>query len=112
MTGLTRRQSLYILLAREPEFRAAAFRADATPPLGEPLIWVEPAKQILDPLWAKGVIIEDGDRRYVLCALDWCGVGGSIHTMFRQRLADAARTAIANVVVQSVHQHTAPYVDG
>ena len=112
MTGLTRRQSLYLLFAREPRFRAAAFRADATPPLGEPLIWVDPAKEILDPLWAKGVVIEDGNRRYVLCALDWCGVGGSVHAMFRQRLADAARTPLANVVLQSVHQHTAPYVDG
>ena len=112
MTGLTRRQSLYLLLAKEPRFRAAAFRADATPPLGEPLIWVEPAKEILDPLWAKGVVIQDGSKRYVLCALDWCGVGGSVHTLFRRRLAEAVRTPIANVVVQSVHQHTAPYVDG
>ena len=92
--------------------RVAAFRADATPPLGEPLIWVAPATQILDPLWAKGIILDDGQQRIVLCAIDWCGIGSSTYRLFTQRIAEAAATSVPNVSLHSVHQHTAPYIDG
>jgi hypothetical protein len=94
------------------QLRVAAFRADATPPLGEPLIWVDPAKEVLDPLWAKGVILDDGHQRIVLCAIDWCGIGSSTHRLFKRRIAEAASTKTSNVSVHAVHQHTAPYVDG
>ncbi|MFB3825550.1 MAG: hypothetical protein ACE15B_02230 [Bryobacteraceae bacterium] len=94
------------------ELRVAVFRADATPDPGEPLIWITPAAKVEDPLWAKGVIIEGGGGRYVLCAVDWCGIGGGLHRFFRDRIAKAAGTDAARVVVQTVHQHTAPYADG
>ncbi len=69
--------------------RVAAFRADVTPALGEPLIWVDPTREVLDPLWAKGVVIEGPGGRVVLCAVDWCGLGGYVHRMFREKLAQA-----------------------
>ncbi len=94
------------------QLRVAPFRADATPPLGEPLIWVTPAARVADPLWAKGVVLEAGGVRYVVCALDWCGIGGSVHRLFRQKLAEAAGTELSRVALQTVHQHTAPYIDG
>jgi len=94
------------------QLRVAAFRADATPALGEPLIWVTPAARVADPLWAKGVVLEDGKSRYVLCAIDWCGIGGSTHRMFREKLAAAAGTEASRVALHAVHQHTAPYIDG
>ncbi len=92
--------------------RVATFRCDVTPNLGEPLIWTTPATKIEDPLWAKGIVLDDGHTRYVLCAIDWCALGGSTHLLFRNRIAEAAATDAARVAVQSVHQHTAPYVDG
>ena len=92
--------------------RVATFRADATPAPGEPLIWTMPTSRVEDPLWAKGVVIESGGSRYVICALDWCGVGGSIDLMLRERMAAAARTEPARVALQSVHQHAAPYIEG
>lgn len=94
-----------------PRLRLATFRSDVTPDLGEPLIWVTPAMKVEDPLWAKGVVLEDGRARYVLCAIDWCGLGGSTHSLFRSKIAAAAGTSVARVAVQSVHQHTAPYID-
>lgn len=104
--------ALRVIAAPTPHLRVAAFRADATPPLGEPLIWVDPAKEILDPLWAKGVILDDGRHRIVLCAIDWCGIGSSTHRLFTRRIAEAASARISDVSVHAVHQHTAPYVDG
>lgn len=94
------------------QLRVAAFRADATPALGEPLIWVTPAARVADPLWAKGLVLEDGGTRYVLCAIDWCGIGGSTHRTLREKIAAAAGTDVSRVALHSVHQHTAPYIDG
>lgn len=115
MAGNTsRRGFLTAMLAAPParRLRLATFRADVTPTLGEPLIWVTPAREVMDPLWAKGVILDDGGARYVLCAVDWCGLGGSTHLLFRQRLAAAAGAEVSRVAVQAVHQHTAPYIVG
>ena len=87
---MTRRQWAAMMAApalSSRPLRAAAFRADATPPLGEPLIWVTPAKEVLDPLWAKGIVLDDGQQRIVLCAVDWCGIGGATHLHFRTRIA-------------------------
>ncbi len=92
--------------------RAGTFRADVTPAAGEPLIWTTPAAKVEDPLWAKGVILDDGVSRSVLCAVDWCGLAGSSLDLFRRRIAAAAGADPARVAVHTVHQHTAPYVDG
>lgn len=102
----------WLTLPSPAELRVAAFRADLTPRLGEPLIWVKPASEVMDPLWAKGVVLDDGRQRVVICAVDWCGIGGTIHDALRGRMADAARTHVSRVALQSVHQHTAPYADG
>lgn len=99
------------VVAREP-VRAASFRADVTPALGEPLIWVDPASEILDPLWAKGVVIDGPAGRVAICAVDWCGLGGWAYRKFRDRLAGAVRSDPSRVAVQTVHQHTAPYIEG
>ncbi|MEN6604845.1 MAG: hypothetical protein ABFD86_20725 [Bryobacteraceae bacterium] len=92
--------------------RVATFKVDATPWKGEPLIWVVPTSKVEDPLLVKGVVIEDSGNRYVLCALDWCALSNSAHDLFRSRIAAAAGTDVARVAMQTVHQHTAPYIDG
>jgi hypothetical protein len=93
------------------ELKVAAWRADVTPPEGEPLIWVTPVKEVLDPLWAKGLVLEDGRRRYVLVAMDWCGISGAWHLALREAIARGAGTEARFVSLHVVHQHTAPYVD-
>lgn len=93
--------------------RLATFRCDVTPRLGTPIYSsYKPLETVEFPLLARGVIIEDGGQRYVLCAVDWCELCNSTHTLFRRRLADAVGTDIARVAVQTVHQHTAPIADG
>lgn len=94
------------------DLRVAPFQADATPAMGEPLIWVTPTTKVLDPLFAKGVIVESKGRRYVMCAMDWCGVSGRTHYMLREALAKGAKTKVDYVTLHTVHQHSAPYIDG
>ncbi len=96
--------------ARSGAVKLAGFRADATPATGEPLIWVTPLQTVLDPLWAKGLVLEQGGRRLVICAMDWCALGGAAYHKLRHAMAQAAGGA--EVLLHTVHQHAAPYVDG
>ncbi len=93
--------------------RLATFQCDVTPPAGgHPLIWVVPVKEVEDPLLAKGIVLDDGHARIVLCAVDWCGLCNSTYDLFREKIAAAAKTQVSRVAVHCVHQHTAPYTDG
>jgi len=92
--------------------RIATFVCDVTPPLGTPIYSsYKPLETIEHPLLAKGVVLEDEAGRYVLCAVDWCELCNSTHTLFRRKIAEAAGTDVAHVAVQTVHQHTAPMGD-
>jgi len=97
--------------AAESCLRVATFRCDITPPLGH-LLYAKALKTIEHPLEAKGIVLDDGRCRYVLCALDWCTVSNGTHLMFRRKAAAAAGTDVKNVCVQCVHLHTAMSVDG
>ena len=98
---------------RPQGLRVATFSCDVTPPVGgQPLIWTTQVATIEDPLLAKGIVLDDRHARYVLCAVDWCGLCNSTHRLFRTKLADAVGTDVSRVMVHCVHQHTAPYVDG
>ena len=95
-----------------PVLRVAVFRADVTPPLGHPTYpSYKPLATIEQPLSAKGVVLDDGQRRYVLCAIDWCVIGHSTRSEFRRKAAVAAGTDPAYVTMHAVHQHTAPTID-
>jgi hypothetical protein len=97
----------------EKALRVATFEAEITPPIGTPLCdgLVMPAKEIVDPLSARGIVLLTGDRPIVLCALDWVGVGNSGHRAFREALAKAAGTTVDRVCVHCLHQHDAPGCD-
>jgi hypothetical protein len=98
--------------ADEP-LRIAVFHADVTPPVGTPLCdaLCKPAKEIVDPLSARGVVLLGAGQPIVLCALDWVGVGNSGHDTFRAELARAAGTTTQRVAVHCLHQHDAPGCD-
>jgi hypothetical protein len=96
-----------------PTFHLATFTADVTPPIGHPLCggWIPEARAVDDPLFAHGVVLLGMGRPVVLCAVDWCGIRNDAHLAFRQALAKATHTVAANVAVQTVHPHNAPFAD-
>ena len=100
--------------ADEPApLRIALFQADVTPPLGAPLCHgnVQPAKEIVDPLSARGVVLLGQRQPIVLCAFDWVGIGNAAHDFCRETLAEAVGTSPDRVCVHVVHQHDAPGID-
>ena len=58
-----------VFAAKDGPYRISTFSCDTSPPKdGHPLIWLVRVKTIETPLLAKGVVIENGKDRYVLCA--------------------------------------------
>ena len=95
---------------RSPQLRLATFCCEATPPLGSPLRH-QPLETVESPLLAKGVVLDDGRARYILCSIDWCLTNYSTHLSFRRSMAEAAGTDESRVALHCVHQHTAPWGD-
>ena len=101
-----------LCLSEAAELRVATFRCDVTPPLGfltNPSF--KPLETIEHPLLAKGIVLDDGQHRYVLCAIDWCTLCNSTYDLFRQKVAEGAGTDPSRVAIHTVHQHTAPIAD-
>lgn len=110
--GLAPRGVLAAPTAGAVRQRLSTFCCDVTPPLGAPIYSsYQPLARIEHPLLAKGVVLDDGGRRYVLCAVDYCELCNSTHTLFRRKLAEAVGTDVSHVAVQTIHQHTAPMAD-
>ena len=92
------------------QLRVATFCRVVTPPLGSPLRH-RPLETVEDPLLAKGIVLDDGHGRYVLCSMDWCLTNYATHLSFRRKMAQAAGTDASCVALHCVHQHTAPWGD-
>lgn len=96
----------------EPSLRfgVASFSADATPPLGHPLVGIKikPTEVIEEPLLLKGIVLRDGDARIVLATLDWCTLSADAYDTFRRRIAAAAGTSPSRVAVHCTHTHSGP----
>ena len=95
-------------------FQIALFQSDITPPLGHPLCagWYPPAKSIETPLVAKGIIlIAEGQKPVVLCALDWSELSNGDYDRWRQEIAAAVDTDADRVAVQCIHAHDTPWPD-
>ena len=99
--------------SEDAPLRVACFQADITPPLGNPLCMglVMPAKEIVTPLTARGVILLGAGQPIVLCSLDWVGVGNESYDAFREELARATGTVRDRVALHALHPHDAPGSD-
>ncbi len=100
--------------ARSAErLRLATFQIDATPPLGSPLCngGVKPAREIVSPLTARGVVLLGAGEPIVLCAFDWVGIGNESYDAFRKAMAQSVGTTADRVALHTLHQHDAPGSD-
>lgn len=99
-------------IAAEP-LRIAVFQADVTPPIGAPLCYggVKPAREIVEKLSARGLVILTGEKPIVLCAVDWVLTSNGGYNSFREALAKAADTSVDRVAVHCLHPHDTPGVD-
>ncbi len=105
------------LQAEEPSqtnpLQIATFQCDITPPIGSPLCYghVSPAKEIVDPLSARGIIFLNAGKPIVLLALDWVGANNGTQDVWKERLASALETTMDRCTIHCLHQHDTPGVD-
>lgn len=106
-------QVFLLATLRADNLRLATFQADVTPPIGAPLCNgnVVPAKKIVAPLTARGIVLLGSGRPVVVCAFDWVGIGNGAYDVCRERLAEAVGTDADRVTVHTLHQHDAPAAD-
>lgn len=90
--------------------KIVTFNEDVTPKLGMPVAYA-PARKIVTPLYARGVVILSDEQPVVLCAVDAIGIGNLGYDTWREKLAEAAGTSPERVAVHSLHQHDAPRID-
>lgn len=94
------------------ELRVATFRCDVTPPLGQNIPSLKPMEIIDSPLLLKGVVLDDGRRRYVYGAVDWSEICNSTYLMFCRKIAEGVGTDPSRVAIHAIHQQAAPVADG
>ncbi len=132
LTGLGGERSVVWADSDQFVWEVATFEADITIPIGHACMGggVADAKEILDPLWAKGFVLRPAGLKkpgsdslepppagkavafpIVVVALDWCQCNNDSHDRWREVLAEAAGTTRQRVFLATVHQHDAPICD-
>ena len=99
--------------AAEPRFTVAAFAEEVSPPIGHPCMGggIAPVKEIVDPLFATGFVLQGAGDPVVLVAVDWCEIRNDAYDRWRDAVAEAVGTKRERVLVSALHQHDAPVAD-
>lgn len=99
--------------AQPPKLTLSTFVTEITPPLGHPLMGggIAPAKEIVDPLFAHGFVLQGLDKPVAFVALDWCEIRNGAYDLFREKIAKSIGTDAPRVMLCAIHQHDAPIVD-
>ena len=94
-------------------YELSTFSAEVTVPLGHALMGggIAPASEVVDPLFAHGLILFGARDPIVFLAVDWCEIRNDAYDRWRTALAEAAGTVPQRVILASVHQHDAPVAD-
>jgi hypothetical protein len=94
--------------------RITSFISDVTNPVGSSVCSSSAnfVESIRDPLFARGLVLEDGKKRFVFCTVDYCGVAGKFYEQWCKKIAKAAGTLPEFVALHAVHQHQAPWLIG
>jgi neutral ceramidase len=89
--------------------KAGVAKVDITPPVGVPLWGYElrDSTGTLDPLYARVLVLEAGDKRLALVTLDLGRTFGR-DSIDRLRRAATASSGISYVFVAATHDHSAP----
>jgi len=103
----------FVGLAARGDFQVATFEADITISVGHACMGggVADAREIADPLFAKGFVLLGAGQPVVVVALDWCQCNNESYDRWREGLARAAGTTPQRVMLATVHQHDAPICD-
>ena len=95
------------------QLKAGAAMIDITPPAGTHLAGSgagehRPAEAVMDPLFAKAIVFEGGDRRVCMVILDLTIVTGDYTDRIRAAIGEQTGIPPGAVMVQATQTHSAP----
>lgn len=96
----------------QPSLRAGAATVDITPPLGTHLAGAvgtyRPAEAVLEPTFARALVVERAERRLCLVVLDVCLVTAEYSALIRQAATELLGCSPEAVLVCATQTHSAP----
>ncbi len=95
--------------ASDRVLRAGAAVADITPPLGEMVVGgfaPFPATEIHDKLYAKCLVLDDGQTQIALVICDNLGIVREVYDEARELIAKESKLPIDNILMAATHTHS------
>lgn len=100
------------LWSAEPQrLRAGFARADITPQLPTAMAGYYSARlstETHDPLWCRATVLDDGQQRVAIVALDLISTNDWMTDESRRLIEDQVQIPAANVMISATHSHTGP----
>jgi neutral ceramidase len=97
------------------ELKGGTAKVDITPPIGA---WLsgygsrnKPSEGILDPLYAKALVLEDGREKIAIVSADLLWVPLKMTNEIRQQVHEKLGIPPQNVMICGTHTHFAPKID-
>lgn len=99
--------------AEQRQFKLSTFLEEVTIPLGHPCMGggIAPAREVLDPLFVHGFVLQGIGKPVAFVAVDWCEIRNGAYDRFRSKVAAAIGTDPVRVMLCALHQHDAPIAD-
>lgn len=100
-----------VAVAEPALFQVGRARVCITPPLGVELAGyyhVREAKSILNDLYARAIVIENGETRLALVSCDLIGMTGEVSTAAKAFIENETGIPASNVMICATHTHTGP----
>ena len=97
--------------AGQGQFRAGAAQVDITPPNGTPMAgsyFTRVSTGVLDPIFAKAIVVEQGGAKAALVALDLSYTTRPLVVTARKLIADKTGIPGERVMISATHTHSGP----
>lgn len=104
-----------IASATAADFRLGTAAVQITPPTGTPMAGYygpRASQGVLDQLYAKAAVLDDGQTKAALVACDLIGLPRSVVVEARRLIQEKTGVPPANVMISATHTHTGPAVIG
>ena len=91
----------YAAPAAAPKLAVSIFSTEVTPPIGHACMGggILPVKEIIDPLFTHGCILEGAGDPIAVVAVDWCEIRNDAYDRWRSAIAEAVGTKRERVIV-------------
>jgi neutral ceramidase len=97
------------------ELKGGTAKVDITPPIGA---WLsgygsrnKPSEGILDPLYVKALVLDDGQEKIAIVSADLLWVPLKMTNEIRQRVQEKIGIPQENIMICGTHTHFAPKID-